>query len=207
MKTKSEILFEGFLVTNNLAFEKIKEDTTARPDYRVSIGENEIIFEIKELTEDENFGVVKDPSYPHIKSSSRTIGDHIRRRIKDSKRQIQFGADKGIPSVLLIYNRIDPVFQAFGTEPMDFIAAMYGTYTISINADTKIAADWFNGENQMLRDNRNTSFSAVGHLSDSDGITTVTLYENIFAKVKISAGNFPACFNVRRIDVSTYPLI
>ena len=92
MKTKSEGLFEGFLATNNLPFEKIEEDTTPRPDYRVSVGGSEIIFELKELAEDENFGVVKDPAYPHIKSSSRTMGDHIRRRIESSKKQIQFGA-------------------------------------------------------------------------------------------------------------------
>ena len=81
MKTKSEGLFEGFLATNNLPFEKIKEEDTPRPDYRVSVGGCVIIFEIKELAEDGNFGVVKDPVYPHIKSSSRTLGKHIRRQI------------------------------------------------------------------------------------------------------------------------------
>ena len=71
MKTKSESLFEGFLATNNLSFEKIEEDTTPRPDYRVTVGCGEIIFELKELAEDGNFGVIKDPNFPHIKSSSR----------------------------------------------------------------------------------------------------------------------------------------
>jgi hypothetical protein len=50
MKTKSEGLFEGFLATNNLPFEKIKEDTTPRPDYCVFVGGSEIIFELKELS-------------------------------------------------------------------------------------------------------------------------------------------------------------
>jgi len=89
------------------------------PDYLVSIGSGQIIFELKELTEDENFGVVEDPKYPHIKSHSRTIGDHVRRRIEASKKQIQYGAKQGIPSVLLIYNNLDPVFQRFGTERCD----------------------------------------------------------------------------------------
>jgi hypothetical protein len=114
MKTKSETLFEGFLTANNLPFEEIKEQTTPRPDYRVSVGGGEIIFELKELAADENFGVVEDPACPHIKSHSRTLGDHVRRRIESSKKQIQFGAKQGIPSVLLIYNNIDPVFQSFG---------------------------------------------------------------------------------------------
>lgn len=207
MKTKSEGLFEGFLATNNLPFEKIKEDTTPRPDYRVSVGGCVIIFEIKELAEDGNFGVVKDPAYPHIKSSSRTVGDHIRRRIKSSKKQVQFGADQGVPSILLIYNNIDPVFQDFGTEPMDFTAAMYGAYTILAKRETRTASDWFNGKDQMLQESQNTSFSAVGHLCDRGGTTSVTLYENVFAKVKVPYSQLPACFDVRRIDVSTDSLI
>jgi hypothetical protein len=97
MKTKSENLFEEFLTVNNLPFEKIQEDTTPRPDYRISVGGVEIVFELKELAEDENFGVVKDPAYPHIKSSSRTLGDHVRRRIESSKKQIQFGRDRESP--------------------------------------------------------------------------------------------------------------
>ena len=207
MKTKSEGLFEGFLTTNNLPFKKIEVDTTPRPDYRVSVGSGEIIFELKELAEDENFGVIKDPTFPHIKSSSRTVGDHVRRRIESSKKQIQFGAKQGIPSVLLIYNNIDPVFQDFGTEPMDFTAAMYGAYTVLINTETRTASDWFNGKDRMLQESKNTSFSAVGHLCDRGGKTTVTLYENVFAKVKAPYSQLPACFDVRRIDVSTDPLI
>jgi len=207
MKTKSEGLFEGFLATNNLPFEKIEVDTTPRPDYRVTVGGGEIIFELKELVEDENFGVIEDPKFPHIRSSSRTVGDHIRRRIESSKKQIQFGARQGIPSILLVYNNVDPVFQDFGTEPMDFTAAMYGAYTILMNRETRTASDWFNGKDRMLQESKNTSFSAVGHLCDRGGKTTVTLYENVFAKVKVLYSQLPACFNVRRIDVSTDPLI
>ena len=207
MKTKSESLFEEFLTVNNLPFEKIKEDTTPRPDYRVSVGGSEIIFELKELAENGNFGVVKYPTYPHIKSSSRTVGDHIRHRIESSKKQIQFGTKQGVPSILLIYNNIDPVFQDFGTEPMDFTAAMYGAYTILINRETRTASDLFNGKNRMLQESKNTSFSAVGHLCDRGGKTTVTLYENVFAKVKVPYAQMPACIDVRRIDVSTDPLI
>jgi hypothetical protein len=199
-------LFEEFLTINNLRFEKINEGDTPRPDYRVSVVVGEIIFELKELAEDENFGVVKDAAYPHIKSSSRTAGDHIRRRIESSKKQVRFGARQGIPSVLLIYNNIDSVFQDFGTEYMDFIAAMYGAYTILLNRETRVASDWFNGKDRMLQESKNTSFSAVGHLCDRGGKTTVTLYENVFAKVKIHYDQLPACFDVPRIEVSRDPL-
>lgn len=200
MKTKSESLFEEFLTVNNLPFEKIREDTTRRPDYRVSVGGGEIIFEVKELSEDENFGVAKDPAHPHLKSHSLIRGDHIRDRIRWSKKQIQFGARQGIPSVLLIYNDIDPI-QIFGTEPMDFTSAMYGAYTIVLNEETRAPSDWFNGSGRMLQENVNTSFSAVGHLCDRDGNTTVTLYENVFACVKVPYSELPACFDVPHIEI------
>jgi hypothetical protein len=44
--------------------------------------------------------------------------------------KVQYGAKQGIPSVLLVYNNLDPL-HLFGTEDHDFIAAMYGEYTLS----------------------------------------------------------------------------
>jgi hypothetical protein len=205
MRTRSEQIFEDFLKAHIVPFEKIEEDTTPRPDYLVSIGDTKLIFELKELTEDEKFGVV-DPAHPHIRSFSGTIGEHVRRRITGSKKQIQYGARQGIPSVLLIYNNLDRVFQAFGTDDSDFIAAMYGEFTIAIDKDTRKASEMFNGKNQSFQQAKNTSFSAVGRLCDRGGETTVTLFENIFALVKAPIEQLPPCFAVRRAEVSTEPL-
>jgi hypothetical protein len=200
-------LFESFLIQNNVPFEKIKEEASHRPDYLVNVSSLQLVFEVKELAEDDNFGVVKDPSHPHIRSHSRTIGDHVRRRIEGSRKQIQYGANQGIPSILLIYNDLDPVFQMFGTEDMDFTTAMYGEYTVLLNKNTQQTSDWFNGKNQSLQERKNTSFSAVGRLSDRAGKTTVTLFENVFAKVKVPFDQLPPCFHVRRAEVSTEPLL
>jgi hypothetical protein len=206
MRTKSESIFEGFLTDNDLTFERIREESSPRPDYVVHTGSQKLIFELKELAEDENFGVVRDPSKPHIKSSSRTVGDHVRRRIDGARKQIQYGAALGIPSILLIYNSLDPVFQLFGTEDMDFTTAMYGEYTVLLNKETLVVSDWFNGKQQFLQQHKNTSFSAVGRLCDRDREITVTLFENIFASVKIRYEELPTCLEVRRVDVSTVPL-
>lgn len=208
VRTKSEDIFEKFLIRNNVPFEKIEEGTSPRPDYLVTVGNLKLIFEVKELAEDSNFGVVVDPSMPHIKSGSRTVGDHVRHRIEASKKQIQYGAKQEIPSILLIYNNLDPVFQMFGTEDMDFTTAMYGEYTVLINKNTMEKSDWFNGKNQLLQENKNTSFSAVGRLCDridqtGEAKATVSLFENVFAKVKIPYDQLPTCFDVRRIEVST----
>lgn len=140
-KTKSEDLLEKFLNANSIAFQKIEEAPSPRPDYLVHAGSLDLIFELKELDEDENFGVVRDPSRPDIKSMSRTLGDHVRRRIDGSRKQIQYGTNQGIPSILLIYNSLDPVLQMFGTEDADFTTAMYGEYTKYLNMKTGEASD------------------------------------------------------------------
>jgi hypothetical protein len=208
MKTKSEQLFETFLTANNVQFEKIEEieeKEAYRPDFLVALGNLHLVFELKELAEDDNFGVV-DPTKPYIKSHSRTVGDHVRRRIGSSKKQIQYRANQGIPSILLIYNNLDPVFQSFGTEDMDFTTAMYGELTILLDKKTRQSSEMFNGKNQSLQEGKNTSFSAVGRLCDRGGKTTVTLFENVFSKLTVPYEQLPACFEVRRVEVSTEPL-
>jgi len=70
-----------------------------------------------------------------------------------------------------------------------------------MNRETRAASDWFNGKDQMLQETKNMSFSAVGHLCDRGGKTTVTIYENVFAKVKVPYRQLPTCFDVRSIDV------
>jgi hypothetical protein len=64
----------------------------------------------------------------------------------------------------------------------------------------------FNGKNQSLQEGKNTSFSAVGRLCDRGGKTTVTLFENVFSKLTVPYEQLPACFEVRRVEVSTEPL-
>lgn len=209
MKTKSETLFEKFLTAHNVQFEKIeevKEKAANRPDYLVTLGNVQLVFELKELAEDKKFNVVQDATNPHIISSSRTLGDHVRRRIEGAKKQIQYGANQGIPSVLLIYNNLDPVFQMFGTDDLDFTTAMYGELTILLDKSTGKASEMFNGKKQLLQEKKNTSFSAVGRLCDRGGDTTVTLFENVFSKLKVPYDQLPPCFEVRRVEVSPEPL-
>jgi hypothetical protein len=119
MKTKSEEVFESFLALNNVPFKKIeevREKASHRPDYLVQVGNFELIFEVKQL-----------------EGSFRGVpGIHVRSAIQGSRKQIRYGAERGVPSILLIYNTIDPVFQLSGTDPLDFETAMYGEKTIEI---------------------------------------------------------------------------
>jgi len=202
MKTKSEEVFEKFLQENHLEFEKIKEESSPRPDYRVKVGDPLLMFAVKALEEDENFKI--EP----LKVSSRIVGDHIRKKINSARKQIQFAAKQGIPSILLVYNNIDP-WHLFATESHDFITAMYGEYTLLLKKDSRTIVDSFQGRNRSLAENHSTSFSAVGRLSPelgppaaNVGKITVTLFENVFSKVKIPYEKLPPCFDVKRINLS-----
>ncbi|MEW6715217.1 MAG: hypothetical protein AB1306_09030 [Nitrospirota bacterium] len=193
MKTISEEIFESFLNINNLEFEKINEDSSPRPDYLVKKGDLKLAFEVKELSEDDNF---------KTELSSRIIGNHIRKKIHGAKKQIQFAAKQGIPSILLIYNNIDPS-HLFGTETMDFITAMYGEYTVRLNNSTSKIIDSYHGQNQLLSEAKNTSYSAVGKLFPYLGQMKVTLFENIFSKVKIQYEKLPSCFDFINIKIDS----
>ncbi len=195
MKTTSELAFEKFLTENGLLFQRVEEQESRTPDYLVQIGETKVFFEVKELTEDENFKTGP------MQVSHRIPGDHIRRKIGESKKQVQFGAKQGIPSVLLVYNNLDPI-HLFGTEDHDFITAMYGAYTVLLDRDSHEAVDHFHGKDQFLQEERNTSFSALGRLYPVRGKLEVTLFENVFAKVKMPFEGLPSCFDVKGVNVS-----
>ncbi len=64
----------------------------------------------------------------------------------------------------------------------------------------------FQGRNDELQESKNTSFSAVGRLSDRGGNLAVTLFENVHSKVKIAYELLPTSFDVKRVEVSKGPL-
>ena len=191
--TKSEKLFELFLHANDLRFIRIVVESDPRPDYQVSFDGFDLIFEITQIDKDKNFG----------KISSRTPGSHIRSKISQKRKQIKWGTDQGIPSILLVNNQLDLVFQMFGTEEGDFIAAMYGEYTLAVNKVSGQITDAYHGKNQSLREDTNTSFSAVGRLYTRENLPKILIFENVFTKSKIPYDKLPCCFEVRRFAITT----
>ncbi len=191
-KTESEVLFELFCDTHRISCKPVPTGQTRSPDYFVSLGGESVYFEVKQIEADESFD--RQQGY-----SSRTVGSHIRQKIADSRKQVQPGAREGVPCVLLVYNNLDPM-QAFGTEPHDFVSAMYGEMTVVLK-DNSIT-DSFHGRNAFLRQGHNTSFSAVGHLRKSSAGPVVQLYENMFACNRLNFSSVPACIEVVRIEVA-----
>lgn len=189
MKTTSELAFERFLNENNLTFEKIeeaKEGGARRPDYLVQIGDIKLMFEIKGL----NFA-----------GGNRTIGDHVRRTINKSRGQVRYATEQGIPSILLVYNNLDQLFSS-GIEDHDFETAMYGERTLLLDPSTGSITDAFHGQNQSMREAWNTEFGAIGRLTRGSERMIVTLFENVFAQIKIPYEKLPTCFDVIRLKIS-----
>jgi hypothetical protein len=191
-KTESEDLFETFCRENELNWRRIPEGAVKTPDYSVKFGSVAVAVEIKQIESLRGFnpgGV-----------SSRTVGWHVRQQISEARAQLQAAARGGMPTILLIYNTVDP-FQLFGTEPHDFLHAMYGELTLQIDATSLKFGEPFHGRNARLRKDVNTSFSGVGHLQRTKGGAAVTVYKNAFASHPLPNATVPPCIQVVNVQI------
>lgn len=186
--TKSEALFELFCNHHGILWKKIPVKETKTPDYLIKLNDQDYYFEVKELNDDKNF------QSPQGGVNSRIVGDHIRKMIEKSQKQIQVGARANAPSILLIYNNLDPRFQEFGTGQLDFITAMYGECTVEFK-NRQIEKSYY-GKNSKFQPDCNTSFSALGHLRDLNTIPTIQLYENHYARNPLKFEMLPPCFEI-----------
>ena len=122
-KTESEALFEDFCERHCLDWAPVETGATKTSDYCLRFGSSTVFVEIKQIESEDGFktnGV-----------SSRTVGAHVRRKIAEARRQLQGVSRRGSPTILLIYNSVDPI-QLFGTETHDFLCAMYGELTVRL---------------------------------------------------------------------------
>jgi len=189
-KTHSETLFEAFCDSRRLPWASVPVGAGRVPDYQIITDAGLIFVEIKQI--ESTAGVGTDGTW------HRSVGSHVRAKIDESRGQIQSAARYGSPAVLLIYNAVDPL-QMFGTEQLDFIAAMYGELTISLIG--KRLAGTYHGRNSKLRHDANTSFSAVGHLRSDPAGGAVVLYENAYAKHPLPYDALPMALEVIRVTI------
>jgi len=193
VNTKAESIFEEFCTLNSISWEKIQEGEQPTPDYRVDLNGRTVLVEVKQIDEDDNFSNV---------SGSRTVGSHIRRKIEQARKQAQVASNTATPFILLVYNNLDEL-QMFGTEQHDFVDAMYGERTLEFDTSTNAITDSFQGRNRSLRNDKNTSFSAVGGLYRSEKGPIIRIYENIFCKNnQLNLSLVPNCIEVNRIELA-----
>lgn len=191
IKTTSEMIFEEFCNSNNLPWKKITECDQPTPDYKVVLNAETVIVEVKQIDKDEEFAEG---------CSSRIVGNHVRAKINEARKQIKVASNERLPAILLIYNNLDPM-QMFGTEQHDFIAAMYGELTVVLNLKEHSITDSYHGRNQSLRQGKNTSFSAVGLLSQTNKGSGIQIYENVFAENKLNYASLPKCIETIQIKI------
>ena len=191
IKTISEIIFEEFCNANNLPWEKIKECAQPTPDYRVVLNTETVIVEVKQIDRDGEFKFTEGVS-------SRIVGTHVRAKINEARKQVKVASNERRPAILLIYNNLDPL-QMFGTEQHDFISAMDGELTIVLNLKEHSITDSYHGQNQSLRQGKNTSFSAVGFLYRTNKGSAIRIYENVFAENKLNYSSLPKCIETIQI--------
>lgn len=191
VKTKAESLFEEFCNSNNIPFEKIPEGVQPTPDYKVALNGEAIFVEVKQIDEDDDFTEL---------GGSRIVGDHVRTKINEARKQAKVASNQGTPAILLIYNNLDPL-QMFGTEPHDFTTAMYGEITVVLDPKENRITDSYHGRNQSFRENKNASFSAVGGIYRTKKGLNVLIYENVFAEHPLNFSSLPDCIKATRIEL------
>lgn len=190
-KTKAESVFEGFCAKNDILCEKIPEDEQPSPDYRVFFNGQAVLVEVKQIDGDNNFSGV---------SGSRTVGSHIREKIKQARKQAKAALRSATPFILLVYNNLDKL-QMFGTERHDFIDALYGEKTLTFDISENAITNSFQGRNSSLRDDKNESFSAIGTLKEIQRGVEIQVYENIYAENPLDFSKIPNCIEASRIVV------
>ncbi len=190
VETVSEAIFTAFCKEHALDWRRVPAGAGKTPDFMVRMGRMPVAVEIKQIETAAGFN-------PHG-VSSRKVGAEIRKRMDEARGQMQSAAKDGCPAVLLIHNKVDS-WQIFGTEPHDFIGAMYGDLKISILANR--LGPLYREGNDRLRQDRNTSFSAVGHLLHYCSGIRVVLYENVHAAKPLPFEDVPACIEVVRMQL------
>ena len=189
-KTAAEKLFESFCKLNGISWARVPASPGRTPDYSLDIGGREIFVEVKEID--------ADGSDTADQTSSSTVGAHVRRKISDARKQAQARSLAGAPCVLLVHNNLDP-FQTFGTEPHDFLAAMYGETTFQVRKGE--LGESYYGRNASLGEEKNTSFSAIGHLRSSPTGPHVKLFENAYARHALDFQALPGSIEFVRVEV------
>lgn len=89
--TESEIKFEQFRSARNIPFERIDTGHSATPDYDIFVNDQKIVVEVKELdvNEEEKKILQKIATQRTLVWGSDRVGDRIRYKIDDAKRQLE----------------------------------------------------------------------------------------------------------------------
>lgn len=187
---QSEQWFEEFCNKSNLRFERIETSTKKTPDYTISIGDEIIIAEIKELVPNEDemqsIELTKARGYGIILSI--TPGERVRNKIKRASAQIKARAQGKYPSILVLCDIRHGLGQiAMHLDPYSIKVGMYGLEQVhmSVPKDPNISpyiTGMGHGPRRMMTEGHNTTISAIWVLSTpSQDEVCFDIYHNKYA--------------------------
>jgi len=192
--TLAEQLFERYCRWAGIRATRIPTSTTKTPDYRMSVGDLDIIVELKQLDPNEEekaelarFDQGKSGGY------SAVPGNRLRREISKAGTQLATIARNQHPSMVVFYNN---VFLRFHTDPYNVRVAMYGVeqVVVAVSSDPRIRTRYAGtkfGPKRKMTSQHNTTISAVGVLilnppGDLQSPQLI-VYHNIYARHPLSS--------------------
>lgn len=192
--TESERQFEKFCASVQWRCVPVATGTSRTPDYDLFIGATRIVTEVKEVTSDPYDSPVPEYQDEHVtvRARTKTIGDQVRDKINKAAPQVKSRSAGIFPTLVVIYDLLDPTLRG-NTEPLDFLAAMYGPPQAVLavpqqHGEVYIKETKF-GPGRKTTPRSNTSVSALASLwMDRDGALSLDIYHNVFAKVPLEVG-------------------
>ncbi len=188
--TKSERLFEKFAQKQGWNISKIPKSPTKSPDYDVFINNKRMIFEIKEIVENEddkrNKKLLKEGGYPVI---SKTPGQYVRAKIISAKKQLKEFKELKIPMLVVLYD--NSMNQFAKLEQYELLAGMYGLESVILalpqdKRQSPYSVGMKYGKKSQTNRLHNTSISALAVIVENDNSLVLDIYHNKHASAPLS---------------------
>ena len=153
--------------------QEVDEESSQTPDYIISIGDQKIIVEVKDIGREHTGG---------------TVGAIARRKIRDANKQLKTRTIGQYPGISVLHDPFAKWFVSFGPLGPDHIrAAMYGWLTLKITVPrdpsepSRVVEEWA-GKGPTTTSEMNTTTSAVCVLRcDSQ----LLVYHNCYAAIPV----------------------
>lgn len=189
--TKSERLFEEFAQKQGWNISKISESLNKSPDYDVLINCKRMIFEIKEIVENEddkrNKKFLKEHGYSDV--ISKTPGQYVRAKIISAKNQLKKFKELKIPMLVVLYD--NSMNRTTKLDQYELLVGMYGLESVILafpqdKHRSPYSVGMKYGTKSQTNKQHNTSISALAVIVEKDNNLVLDIYHNKFASVPLS---------------------
>ncbi len=209
MKTQSEKWFQDYCAYSGITYKRISEENSKTPDYELTIDDQRIIVEVKEISrnreERESDRLLSERGYGS--GLSNTPGDRVRKKIRHSSAQIKVRTRGIYPSILVLCDLKFGRGQIAGhLDPYNIRVAMYGLEQMHIAVPREPAVGPYvtgmsYGPKRKMTEDCNTSISAIGILfTPGPNEIALHVYHNRFAAVPLDP-RLPAKYGISQFKL------